>query len=474
MRLVLASTLQRLPVGQREELAEALVSHSQDNTDHNLPPLIWTGLIPVAESDPNALVRLAIACRLPNMLPLIARRLSEEIETHPGPLNALLTAAADRSEVFQAQVAAGMGDALTGWRKAAKPAAWNRLQQKLMTSTDPTLRVRARDLNALFGDGRALEEVKRLALDDSASLEVRKAALKTLIESRPPDLRTVCERLVRVRYLNAVAVRGLALFDDSANAKTLAGSYRAFHPSERSVLLEILASRPAFARALLDQIAAGKVPREDLSAFHARQIRSLGDPALTERLSQVWGVLRDSDADRRERVITLRKQLDAAALVRADRSQGRAIFDRICASCHKLYGYGGEIGPDLTGAGRDNLDYLLENLVDPSASVSADFRMVVVAMSDGRVLNGLVRVDRPHNDSSDPDRCPYPGSTRDREPSAILTIVNAGRTARRSERRRDARPVGLLDAPHAGAAAEVRSIRISKKTGDLTSGLVAL
>jgi putative membrane-bound dehydrogenase-like protein len=391
VRLVLASTLQRLPVGDRVELAEALVSRSADSTDHNLPPLIWTGLIPVAESDPDALVRLAMACRLPNVLRLIARRLSEEIETRPEPLNALLTGAASRSEGFCTQVAAGMGDALTGWRKAAKPAAWDRLQQKLVTSTDPKLKLQIRDLNALFGEGRALEEVKHLALDDSASLEVRKAALKTLIDSRPADIRAVCERLVRVRFLNAVAVRGLALFDDPAIARTLAGSYRAFHPSERSVLFEILASRPAFARALLDQIAAGKVPREDLSAFHARQIRSLGDPALTERLSQVWGVSRDSDADRRERVITLKTKLDATALARADRSQGRAVFDRVCASCHKLYGYGGEIGPDLTGAGRDNLDYLLENLVDPSASVSADFRMVVVAMSDGRVLNGLVR-----------------------------------------------------------------------------------
>jgi putative heme-binding domain-containing protein len=322
---------------------------------------------------------------------MIARRLSEEIETHPGPLNALLSVAANRTEEFQTEVAAGMGDALTGWRKAAKPAAWDRLQQKLVTSTDPKLKLQIRDLNALFGEGRALEEVKHLALDDSASLEVRKAALKTLIDSRPADIRAVCERLVRVRFLNAVAVRGLALFDDPAIARTLAGSYRAFHPSERSVLFEILASRPAFARALLDQIAAGKVPREDLSAFHARQIRSLGDPGLTERLSQVWGVSRDSDADRRERVITLKTKLDATALARADRSQGRAVFDRVCASCHKLYGYGGEIGPDLTGAGRDNLDYLLENLIDPSASVSADFRMVVVAMSDGRVLNGLVR-----------------------------------------------------------------------------------
>ena len=196
---------------------------------------------------------------------------------------------------------------------------------------------------------------------------------------------------MRVRFLNAVAVRGLALFDDPAIGGMLAQNYRAFHPSERSVLLETLASRPTFARALLDQISAGKVPRQDLTAFHARQIRSLGDPALTERLAQVWGVQRDSAADQREQIAALKNQLSAAVLARADRSRGRAVFDRVCASCHKLYGYGGEIGPDLTGAGRDNLDYLLENLVDPSASVNADFRMVVVAMNDGRVLNGLVR-----------------------------------------------------------------------------------
>ena len=97
-----------------------------------------------------------------------------------------------------------MSDALTGWRKAAKPAAWDRLQQKLSTATDPTLRERVRDLNALFGDGRALEEVKRLALDDSASLDVRKAALRTLIESpasRPP-------RGLRAAGASALSERG--------------------------------------------------------------------------------------------------------------------------------------------------------------------------------------------------------------------------------------------------------------------------
>src|SRR6202020_1364219 len=90
-------------------------------------------------------------------------------------------------------------------------------------------------------------------------------------------------------------------------------------------------------------------------------------------------------------ITAIKKRLDAKALAGADRGRGRALFDRLCASCHRLHGQGGEIGPDLTGSGRDNIDYLLENIIDPGATVTADFRMVVVAMNDGRVLNGMVK-----------------------------------------------------------------------------------
>ena len=52
--------------------------------------------------------------------------------------------------------------------------------------------------------------------------------------------------------------------------------------------------------------------------------------------------------------------------------------------------------PRLHRLRRENLDYLLENIVDPGATVSADFRMMVVAMNDGRILNGMIkaRTDR--------------------------------------------------------------------------------
>ena len=78
----------------------------------------------------------------------------------------------------------------------------------------------------LFGDGRALDEVRRLALDDKAELETRKSGPSDLDRrAGPSDLRSICERLVRVRYLNVVAVRGLALFDDPEIGKSLARNY---------------------------------------------------------------------------------------------------------------------------------------------------------------------------------------------------------------------------------------------------------
>jgi putative membrane-bound dehydrogenase-like protein len=391
VRLTLASTLERLPVDRRVELARALAGRAEDALDHNLPSLVWTGLIPVALANPEALVSLAAHCRLPGLVESIARRLAEDIESRAGPLNALLALAASRTGELPERVVAGLAAALTGWRKARKPAAWDALESSLAHSSSARIRTQIRDLDVLFGDGRALEEVRRLALDGQAGLESRKAALRTLIESRPPDLRSICERLVRVRFLNAVAVRGLALFDDPAIGKSLAQNYRAFHPSDRPAAMETLASRPAFARALLDQVAAGRIPRGDLTPFHARQIQSLGAPALSQRLAQVWGELHTTPADRRKKMDQLKAALGPAALAGGDLGKGRAVFDRVCGTCHRLHGQGGEIGPDLTGSGRENLDYLLENIVDPSATLSADFRMVVVAMNDGRTLSGLPR-----------------------------------------------------------------------------------
>jgi putative membrane-bound dehydrogenase-like protein len=385
VRLALASAVQRLPIADRVALAGELAARRDDADDDYLPLLLWYGLIPVADADLDALVTLARRCELPIVRQSIARRLAEDIEKDGGPLNDLLTQTKALDDVTT-----GIAEAMTGWRKAPKPAVWDTLVAKLEHSPDTALVARVRDLSVVFGDGRALDDVKKIALDGKADLGARKAALQTLIESRAPGLREMCDKLLDTRFLNSVAVRGLATFDDPSVGARIVKARDKFHPSERAQWLAALVSRPAFAATLLDAVAAGRVPRTDISAFDARQIRSFNDPALTKRLAEVWGEDRESSADKKAQIAKWKAVLTPAAIASADKSAGRATFTTACATCHTLYGEGGKLGPDLTGSGRDNLDYLLENIVDPSATVSADFRMTVLHLKDGRVFNGMI------------------------------------------------------------------------------------
>ena len=390
VRLALATVLQRLPPAERVDLARALVSRGEDASDHNLPLMVWYGLIPLGEKDLHALARIATGCELPVTRKLIARRLAEEIERTPGALNDLIAAAAGKDKRFQGDIVGGIGEGLRGWRRAPKPAAWTAFATKVQTSGNAELQARIRDLEVVFGDGRALDDVKALVLDSKLDMAARRAALRTLIDARPPDLRQICEQALRVRFLNTVAIRGLALFDDPAIGDRIAGAYQSFHPSERRAVIETLVSRPAFARALLAQIPAGRIPRAEITPFHARQIRSFNDPALTQQLAQVWGDSREPAADKGAFMAKLKTELAPTTLAAANRSKGRAVFNQLCATCHTLHGQGTSLGPDLTGAGRDNLDYLLENIVDPGAVVTADYRIRVVKLKDGRTLSGFI------------------------------------------------------------------------------------
>jgi putative heme-binding domain-containing protein len=386
VRLTLASLLQRLPESERAAIASPLLAHAEDAADHNLPNLVWYGLIPLADKNLAALPALADACAWPLTRRYIARRLAEDIEKNPAPLAHLLTLTAAKPVEFQSDILGGMNDAFAGWRKAPKPASWDALVAKL----DPSLAGKARDLGALFGDGRALDEVRRMALDKTADMAMRKVALQTLVDSHTPESRQICEQLIGERFLNSVAVRGLGQESDPALGKKIVDAYGKFFLGDKPQAISVLVTRPAWARALLDAVAAGKVPRTDVTAFHARQIHNLGDPELNTRLTEVWGDLRESPEGIKQLIAKLRTVLTPDALAKADPHAGRQVFASVCAACHTLYGEGGKIGPDLTGANRDNLDYLLENIADPSAVVAPDFRLSIITLKNGGVLSGMI------------------------------------------------------------------------------------
>jgi putative heme-binding domain-containing protein len=159
---------------------------------------------------------------------------------------------------------------------------------------------------------------------------------------------------------------------------------------EKHDAIATLSSRKDYALELLAAVEKKSVARSDISAYVARQLHSLGDKQVSDQLRQVWGEVRESTAQKQEQLARYKKMLSPGFLQRADLANGRLIYSKSCQQCHKLHGEGGTVGPDLTGANRAELDYLLSNLVDPSAEVAQDFRMSVVSTHDGRVITGIV------------------------------------------------------------------------------------
>jgi putative heme-binding domain-containing protein len=173
--------------------------------------------------------------------------------------------------------------------------------------------------------------------------------------------------------------------------------YPQFHPQDRPLVLETLVTRPEFAHELLAHLGPGKdqIPSTDLSAFHARQIQALNVPELDRKLSLAWGEVRETSKERREEMARWRNILKDDTIDQADLKAGEKVFQKNCSNCHRLYGKGSSVGPNLAGAQRGDLDYLLTNILDPSAIVGKDYRMTLVETTDGRLLSGLIVSDTP-------------------------------------------------------------------------------
>ena len=384
VRLTLASTLQRLPLKNRADLAKALAARSEDSTDHNLPHMVWFGIMPLVNTDPGVLVEIAEASDWPDLRRWIARALAGGIEKQPENVERILDlAAADPGN--SAPLLEGLRDGFQGWQRAPKPGNWDQVAKSLGGSGIVD------ELGTVFGDGIALDRLRKLVNDSKADLATRSRALQSLIQAKPDDLRSLCEKHLGTRELNRIAVRGLAGFDDPAIADRLVSEFgKGAWRRDRNLLVDALSTRPGWAEKLLAAVASGQIERAAITPFHARQIQGLGDPGIAKKLAEVWGEVRNSDAARKAQRAELKSRLTPEVLAGANLGRGRVLHEALCSSCHKLYGEGGELGPDLTGSGRHHLDYLLENILDPSAVVSAEFRMTNLELKDGRHLGGVV------------------------------------------------------------------------------------
>jgi len=388
----LTSALQRLKHEDRWPIALALGRHNEYADDRVLPLMVWYGVEPAVLTNPDQAIEMAVLCKLPIVREYITRRVTLEIERQPEIverlLQRLITSRADTLVV--ADVLRGMAEALRGWRKATPVQGWEKFSAANAKARNADVQRLNRELSLVFGDGRALDELRTIAIDGASDLPERRAAIRALVLGRDSDVVQLLQNLLGDRDMSRDAINGLAAFGNSETPKLLVSRFGGFNLTAKQEAITTLVSRPQFAGVLLDAVSSGKIDRSLVSAFQLRQMQNSGDSGLSERVADMWPELAEQSKETTAHIAELRNMLTPEVLGKADRSAGRLLFSQSCATCHTLFGEGKKIAPDLTGAQRNNLNYLLENIVDPSATVSKNFKLSVVLLEDGRVLNGIV------------------------------------------------------------------------------------
>ena len=290
------------------------------------------------------------------------------------------------NENVQVSLMRGMLKSLEGRRDVDAPASWGDVRERLSTSENVEAKRLLQELSAIFGDESAALEALDTLRNAFANVDERESALRSLLAQRNVQLPIELAKLLDDQYLRTSAIRAFGVMPQPGAAELLINRYEAFSASERRVVVETLATRKEYAEELLGALRSGVISKSEIPSYAARTLESM----LGSGFSEVYGDVAALSGDKSALFEKYRNLLTPKTMTGADPIQGKAVFDRTCVACHVLYGNGGQIGPDLTGSNRANLDYILLNILDPSDDIPDSYKMVTVTTHEGQVLVGAI------------------------------------------------------------------------------------
>lgn len=419
VRVYLASAMERLPDETAWSVAEALSAKKEDAEDHNIPLLVWYGLKERVLADTPRALALFNTSVFPRYPAWAARRLGED--GNPEQLGLLLTALSQLSgqedQARLATAATGLADGLQG-RQIAAPPAWAVLESAL-EKHDALRGVRAR-LGLSFDPAKTRERLAAEAADANTDTAWREESVSLLSATRDKAVVPTLIALLDDEALRGAAIAGLRPYSSQETAAALTQRFAKMTPPQQTAAVNTLSSSVPGAHALLDGVESGALPRQAVTAYHARQIQALKNEDLRKRVTALYGRLQQSSGEKSAAIREWQNQLTDDVLAKANLEAGHALYRAACLACHTLKGEGGNIGPDLTGANRSDLYYLLENIIDPSATLPRDFQVTIVETKAGQTVQGFVAAE---NDYTVTLRSPVGDTVVDKKDIAKRTTL---------------------------------------------------
>ncbi len=378
VRLYLASALQRVDMANAWQIAEALALHIEDIEDHNLPKMIWFGLEPLVKSNPSRAIALAHASKIPLITNYLARRLID------ANLPEIVIGSMAQNPKNQVDILKGIRDALEGRFDLKAPKNWAVLNAKLILAKGEAATL-ASQISQRFGDTQTSQQQMAILKNKNAPIIQRQQAIQSLSARKREELVTEIPELLNDSKLRMETIKAIADYDNVAFGKLLVAKYNDFSTLEKQQAIQTLSSRSKYGWELTTALKNQKIAKRDVPPYAARQLLRVVGSGFIE----VWGPI-EQEPSLEKSYAKYQRILTEKALTTASPIKGEKIFQSACGTCHKMFGKGGNIGPELTGSNRANTDYILFNVLNPSGEIQDDYKLVVVTTRDGRTYSGNV------------------------------------------------------------------------------------
>ena len=295
--------------------------------------------------------------------------------------------------------------ALDGMMKAQEAGALNPasydpapLFAKWRTSKAEEVRNLAGRLATLWGDPEAVAALMDVVLDEKADVQKRIESIRTVRRLKSDAARAGILRLLEQKSPDILTVESLRAAGELGGmdlANAILKAWQGYTPPLKTAAAEVLVTRGDWASRLLDAVegnqnASGKLNPSDIPVSVRRSYAQNKD--LSARAKQLLGAWNESAEDVKALISTMKK---AALTGDPNLENGKLIFTSTCATCHKFHGGGQEVGPELIGSGRSNLDAILANVIDPNQIIGNGYENFIVTTKDGRAVAGRVIEDTP-------------------------------------------------------------------------------
>ncbi|MCS6976345.1 MAG: c-type cytochrome [Gemmatales bacterium] len=389
VRSQLACSARRLPTPQALPVIRALLAHDEDRTDPHIPLLLWWALEAKITQNPQEVLALFETSEIWNR-PLVQEHMLERLMRR-------FAATGTRKDLdcCARLLQLSPGPVATRHLLAGFEAAF-------LGRTLPDLPRELADALAAYGKHsvvlglrqkrpEAVEEALRLISDERGERSKQLQYVQVLGETAPPQALPTLLKLATSSpdtALRSAALTSLQRYDDPIIGSAILQALPQMSDDLRGPALNLLGSRPAWARSVIDAVEAGRLEKRLVPIEFARRMLLTRDEALHDRIRRVWGDLEPAAPQ------ALRLELERLQTVVHNGSgvpkHGRELFRQQCGKCHTFFGEGGKVGPDLTSYNRNDLSALLLNIVHPNAEIREGYVTYVILTKDGRTLVGCL------------------------------------------------------------------------------------